>query len=110
MSVGLRFTDNLGTLDRADTLKGLIAQSDEVAPIYFELLDLVNREYQQLSESSESDLYLSSNQWKRLDAILRIPFDYSQRRGSESSGNSDVSPVEFLESPNTLASRRIRLL
>ena len=110
LSVGLRFTDNLGTLDRADTLKGLIAQSDEVAPIYFELLDLVNREYQQLSESSESDLYLSSNQWKRLDAILRIPFDYSQRRGSESSGNSDVSPVEFLESPNTLASRRIRLL
>ncbi|MBM98735.1 MAG: hypothetical protein CMJ77_06370 [Planctomycetaceae bacterium] len=110
LCVVLRSKDDLEAPNRTNTLKDLIAQSDEVASIYFEILDLVNREYQQLAESSESDLYLSSNQWKRLDAILRIPFDYSQRRRSESPGNGDVSPFAFIESPNALASRRVRLL
>ena len=106
----LRSVHDLEASNRADKLKDLIARSDRVAPIYFQLLKLINHEYLQLSESSEAELYLSANQWKRLDAVLKIPFDYSQRPRSQSSSSGGVSPFVFLESPHSLASRRVRLL
>ncbi|MDG2381839.1 MAG: VWA domain-containing protein [Pirellulaceae bacterium] len=106
----LRFVDDLAASNQADKLQDLIAQSDRVAPIYFQLLKLINQEYLHLSESIGTKLYLSANQWKRLDAILKIPFDYSQRRRSQSSSSGSVSLFDFLESPNALATRRVRLL
>ncbi len=106
----LRSVDDLDASNRVSKLQDLIAQSDRFAPVYFRLLKSINQEYLQLSESIDAKLYLSANQWKRLDAILKIPFDYSQRRRSQSSSRNGVSPFEFLESPSSLATRRVRLL